>query len=44
MVSKATHTACYEIQNLIGFINYDRLLALVFAGGIKQIYNENLLC
>jgi len=30
MVSKATHTATYEIQILIGFINYYRLLALVF--------------
>jgi len=29
MVSKATHTATYNEQNLIGFINYDRLLAVV---------------
>ena len=35
MVSKATHTAIYNEQNLIGFINYYRLLALVFAGGIN---------
>ena len=30
MVSKATHTATYETQTLIGFINYDRLLAFRF--------------
>lgn len=35
MVSKATHCRNYNELNLIGFINYDRLLALVFAGGIK---------
>lgn len=30
MVSKATHNRNYNEQNLIGFINYYRLLALVF--------------
>ena len=29
MVSKATHTACYETQMLIGFINYTACYQLV---------------
>jgi len=33
MVSKATTTAAYNELNLIGFINYDRLLALVLRAG-----------
>lgn len=33
---KPPTAATYEIQTLIGFINYDRLLALVFAGGINK--------
>ena len=31
MVSKATHTACYETRMLIGFINYTACYKL--AGG-----------
>ena len=30
MVSKATHTAIYEIRTSIGFINYDSVLAAVY--------------
>ena len=40
MISKATHSATYNEQNLIDFINYCRLLALVFAGGINTEKNE----
>ena len=39
MVSKAIHTACYETRTLIGFINYDRLLA---TGGLTKFnYEKN---
>ena len=36
MVSKATHTANYETENLIGFINYNRLLAVVIHYYMKK--------
>ena len=38
MVSKATHTACYEIQTLIGFINYTACYILVLRAVAKSKY------